>query len=44
MDRSQIIAENHRADLIARDAAAASRYRSKSPIHGGPLLDEMRQQ
>lgn len=29
--------------MIARDMAAAHRYRSKSPIHGGPAFDELRQ-
>ena len=36
MDRS--------AEFMQRDTAAAYRYRSKSPIHGGPLLEEVRQQ
>jgi hypothetical protein len=42
MDRSQIIGDRS-ADLINRDAAAAYRYRSKSPIHG-PQFEELRQQ
>lgn len=43
MDRSQFIGDRS-ADLINRDAAAAYRYRSKSPIHGGPQFEELRQE
>ena len=42
MDRSQVFADRG-PDLINRDAAAAYRYRSKSPIHG-PQFEELRQQ
>lgn len=42
MDRSQVIGDRG-PDLINRDAAAAYRYRSKSPIHG-PGFEELRQQ
>ena len=43
MDRSQVIADRS-AHMMASDAAAAYRYRSKSPIHGGPHFEELRQQ
>jgi hypothetical protein len=43
MDRSQFIGDRS-GDLLTRDAAAAYRYRSKSPIHGGPQFEELRQQ